>query len=749
MRVTVKRVVYPDPRKGQESPNGFTVIKYICNDHKEDDPLAVDEEGNDLYHKEFSANGTFLPSVESLKYEIKGQWVKDKYGRTLKVTEFTEEIPQDEDGIKAYLSSGMIKGIGPKQAKKIYETFGNDTFSILDDTPERLLEVKGIKEKNLEKIITSYVAHRSAREIVKVLSPLGVSTNKIVKIYNKFKDTAYETVTQHPYQLCGNGIGFKTADLIAKGQHLPLNSVERVAAALYNVLEQAEMGGYCFSQSSGNLCISYSDWIEKTSNFLEARRMGISEDIMSQGAMLLAKEGKVKALNHPKTKIPYVYRSVTMEAEAQTAEAIMGLLAGTKKPKYDIADEIRKQELEHNFPLAPEQNAAVISGLSNYLSVITGGPGTGKTTIINFIRKIYVKNKPNAKILLCAPTGMAAHRMSESTGYSACTIHKALNLCANDEGQYDDVDEISYDLIIIDEISMLDIFLAKVLFRAIKKGTQVVLIGDANQLPSVGPGALLADMIGSGVIPVVKLTKVYRQAGNSKIALNSMLMQRGNAQFDYDETFQFIPAYGFDDAAEKMKNIYLREIAEVGVDNVTMLSPFRTKTATGVEPMNAMIRDYVNPPAEGKGEMKAFGKVFRQGDKVMQTKNVEEISNGDIGYITNINMQGIVTIDFGDNRIVEYMQADMENITWAYATTVHKSQGSEYKVVVFNLLEEHQVMLKRNLLYTAVTRAKTKVYIVGSKKAINIAVNSDKTDFRMTMLKERLQFLARKLKLVA
>lgn len=754
MRCALDSVLYP--KRGQESPqNGFTILRLICNEHLRDCDIAYDGEGNDLYGQKIIAKGNFLPMIKTLEYDFKGTWATDNYGRSMLVTSVEENIPPNKTGIMAYLTSGLIKGVGPKAAKTIYDKFGDDTINILDSAPERLLEIKGISEKKLAVIISSYTAYRGAKDVVATLVPLGISANKAVKVYNKYKQESVNIVKNHPFKLCEvNGISFQTADKIAEKQKLSPTDSDRLKTGMIEVLKQAENGGQLFNDCSGHLCIPFSEWLTKSASLLTTRSHRISpSDLRNSAQELLTqideddntKEPKVRGIINPETKVSLVYRAEANRAENETAKALVGLLAKQKKPKYDIADNIRQMELKNNFRLAPEQSNAVITGLENHLSIITGGPGTGKTTIINFIREIYSCNHPGANILLCAPTGRASRKMSESTGFSACTIHKALNIRANEDCEKEEIEELDYDLIIVDEISMLDIYLARTFFKAIKKGCQVVLIGDADQLPSVGPGAVLFEMIDSGVIKVAKLTRVYRQAGDSTIASNSSLMKVGNYQLDYDDTFQFVPALSFEDAEQKMESLFIKEVGTEGLDNVTMLSPFRNnKTATGVDALNDKIRDKINPPSPNKSEMTAFGKVFREGDKVMQTKNIDEISNGDIGMITKITgvADKTVTIDFGDDRVVDYGMADMETVQWAYATTVHKSQGSEYKVVIFNVLDGHSVMLKRNLIYTAVTRAKTKVYIVGSKAALCKAIltGTDDRDKRNTCLAARIRF---------
>lgn len=748
MLCTVERVIYP--KANQESNNGFSIVSFVCNTHKKDDPLAIDKNGEDLFGKSFKAKGYYLPTVRVVQFDITGHWsTHPQYGSTLEVESVTEHITTNETGIMTYLTSGLIKGLGFKTARAIYNMFGDDTLNVLDKDPKRLLEVPGIKQKKMEQIITSYTAYRGAKDVVSILAPLGISSNKAVKIYNKYLDKAAEICKTHPFRLCFSKLlSFGVADNLSKAYKLSDASEERCMAAMYNILQQAENGGILFRKTSGHLCIPYKEWMAKSMKLLDSKE--VTYDLLQKVATKMISEKTVLVSTNPETKEVFVYRYVTAKAEIEAAEAIINLVTATKDPPFNIEDEIRLMELDVNFKLAPEQRNAVITGLKNHISVITGGPGTGKTTIINFIQTIYRKNNPNAKILLCAPTGRAARRMFESTGSKAFTIHKALNLMANEDGVYDEVEPLDYDLVIVDEISMLDMFLARTFFKAINNGTQVVLIGDANQLPSVGPGAVLSEIISSETVKVAKLTKVYRQQSESLIALNSLLMCKGKYNLDYGDDFVFIPAKDWDDAAKIMKQEYINAVEEVGVDDVSMLSPFRSdKTKTGVNSLNLEIKDIVNPPAPSKKEMTVLGKVFREGDKVMQTKTVDDISNGDIGYITKIlgtDGEKIAVIDFGDGRTVEYYKSDMETIDWAYATTVHKSQGSEYKIVIFNIMQGHNIMLKRNLAYTAVTRAKLKVIIVGEKQALIQAIQTgiEDEDKRNTMLALRLRFLKKR-----
>ncbi len=758
MVCTIKNTLFP--KRGAIPPsNGFTVISLICNESKKNNSQCVTEDGGDLCGQEFVATGNFLPKTSGQQIEIVGVWGKDKNGRrNFTVTEpVKENIPVDRVGILAFLTSGLIKGIGPVTAGKIYQKFGSETIKILDADPSRLMEVDGVKEKSLEKIMTSYIENRGAKDIISKLAPLGVSTNKCVKIYDTFKQEAIRVINESPYTLCSvSGIGFAIADTIAKRNNIEIKVEDRIQAAGLEVLYQAENGGKLFQNGSGHLCISYSIFANKIQELLSYDGTQTPIKDIETAVTLMCKKKSILITRLDEKQEYVVYRSRTAKIEHNTARSIAELfLAESKSKDIDILDEIRKLELEKGFALAPEQSNAVVTGLSNNFTVITGGPGTGKTTIIDFIRTIYEKNNRGKNILLCAPTGRAARRMQESTGYDACTIHKAINIKSGEEVLPEDIEELPYDLIIMDEISMMDIYIANLMFAAIKRGCKVCLIGDVDQLPSVGPGAVLADIINCGAIPVAKLTKVYRQAGDSKIFTNSILMKNGNYQLDYDDNFKFIPASDYKTAAEKIEEIFMREKIAFGIDQTQILTPFRAgKTETSVESLNTTIQQLANPAGRNSKEIKIQNKVFRVGDKVMETTNSDFASNGDVGYIVEIEGTGTdakIKIDYGDKRIVPYEGSEMESIYLAYANTVHKSQGSEYQVVIFNVMDGHWVMLQRNLIYTAITRAKTKVYIVGSKKALVKAITTGATEElkRTTLLKDRIcKFIETKKSLV-
>ena len=405
-------------------------------------------------------------------------------------------------------------------------------------------------------------------------------------------------------------------------------------------------------------------------------------------------------------------------------------------------DSISGEEKVLRFRLAPEQREAVKMGLTSKLCVITGGPGTGKTSVQRALLDLYKKRFPAARIVCCAPTGKAARRMEQSTGVPSATVHRVLGLIANEDGQYGDPETLDADLVLVDEVSMLDVYLAEKLFRSIPATARLILVGDSDQLPSVGPGAVLKEIIACGRVPVVRLDQVFRQKNGSRIAANAKLIRHGNLSLEYGPDFEFYDSTDMSVSAEIIGSLYLQETARCGVDNVVLLSPYRQKTETGANALNQRLQGKVNPPTDGKMDAVHGQRRFRTGDKVMQIKNCEDINNGDVGYITSITgtqTESVVRIDFGDGRLVDYENADLDMLDLGYACTVHKSKGSEYKSVIINLQCAPSVMLVRPLIYTAITRAKEKVLIVGERRALCTAIRRIDTEQRGTKLAQRIR----------
>lgn len=690
----------------------------------------LDTSGNRV--TQVKAVGYCLPTADNLRYEIQGHWSKNpKHGVQYEVESYEEVIVPSKEGIIAYLSSGQIKGIGPKMAERIFDAFGLNTLNVLDHEPEKLLTISGISKTKLKKICDSYLANRGARDVVAFLAPHGITPNRAVQLYREYGNETMEIVKNHPYRLCEiAGIGFRSADQIAMNMGFAKVSAERVDEGLMFTLTEAE--------GKGHLCMEKKDFVKTAMKILDTPELTI--DMVANRAARLVSAGRLSCYKG------YVYRARTAETEQQLAERIHVVQRSSPYARFSSLDqEINREEQKLGIRLDPEQRTAITTALQSPISVITGGPGTGKTSIQKAILDIYRRQNPGGRIVCCAPTGRAARRMEQSTGHPASTVHKALGLIAGDDGQYGEPESFDADLVLIDEVSMLDIYLAKHVLRSVPKGCQLVLIGDADQLPSVGPGAVLSEIIKSDVIPVVRLDRVHRQNAGSRIATNAKLIRHGNLSLEYGTDFQFLDSSSIAESAEKIEKLYLQEIAKYGVDNVALLSPYRQKTETGVAALNERIRKDVNPQDPTKGEVTLGKKTFRTGDKVMQIKNHEDVNNGDIGYITDISGIGndaVVCIDFGDGRNVEYDASELNMLDLGYASTIHKSQGSEYQSVIINLQCAHSIMLVRPLIYTAITRAKKQVIIVGERRALCIAIKKQDTEKRGTQLAERLKELS-------
>lgn len=721
-----ERLLYPKNISGMQLGSYMIALYRPCE-------RVVDGGGNRVM--QIKAVGYGLPTASSLRYDIKGHWNRDsKHGIQFEVENYEEVITHDEHGIVAYLSCGQIYGIGPKLAEKIYAKFGNDTLDVLDKHPEKLLDISGITERKLKKICESYLANRAARDIVAFLLPYGITPNRAVKFFQKYGARTMEVVKEHPYTLCEmSGIGFITADKIAKSMGFGDLSTDRVDAALLYTLTEAE--------SCGHLCMEKHKFIESCLKLLQTP--SLTEEMVANRAARLVYNNELMCYND------MVYRAWTAVAEIILAKHIVKRLSTVVQHKYaDLDAELDTVESNLGLKLAIEQRNAVKTALTNGLSIITGGPGTGKTMIQRAILDIYRRQNPDKKICCCAPTGRAARRMTQATGFGASTIHRALGLMADEDGAYDEPKELDADLLLVDEVSMLDVYLAGSLLGAVKKGAQVVFIGDADQLPSVGPGAVLSEMIASECVPVIRLDKVFRQSSGSRIATNAKLIRHGNLGLEYGNDFCFIDSPDITESAELLVELFLRETEKHGVDNVALLSPFRQKTETGVNALNTYLQSKINPPSGKKNELECGKRLFRVGDKVMQTKNHEDVNNGDIGYVTDIYGCGnekTLYVDFGDGRIKEYEGSDLDRLDLGYASTVHKSQGSEYQSVIINLQCAHSVMLTRPLIYTAITRGKERVIIVGERKALCTAIKRTDTEKRGTCLAERIKEIIKNL----
>lgn len=718
-----ERLIYPQNVSSIDAGSFMIAVYRPCESIK-------DSAGNTV--TQVKAVGYCLPIADNLRYELQGHWSNNpKHGVQFEVENYDEVITPTKEGIIAYLSSGQIKGIGPKMAEKIYDAFGLTALDVLDKEPERLLTISGISSAKLKKICDSYLANRGARDVVAFLTPHGITPNRTVKLYKEYGERTMDIVRNYPYQLCEiAGIGFKTADRIAMSMGFDQLSVERVDEGILYALTDAE--------GKGHLCMEKHAFIKACLKVLDTPQL--TEEMVANRAARLVYSGKLVSYQGN------VYRSKTAYAESNLAELLSRQLRSARSHSYgDMEAALDAEELRMKVKLAPEQREAVKMALTQGVSVITGGPGTGKSMILRAILDIYRHQNPGKEICLCAPTGRAARRMEQATGLPASTVHKALGLLAGEDGDYGEPQALDADIILVDEVSMMDIYLAGRLLEAVKSRAQIVLIGDSDQLPSVGPGAVLSEMIASGRIPVVRLDKVFRQNDGSRIAVNAKLIRHGNLSLEYGHDFRFVDSANLSDSAKRIAELYMQEVARYGVDNVAMLSPYRQKTETGVNALNEMLRELVNPPDEEKTEVVCGKRKFRVGDKVMQVKNFEDVSNGDIGYIRNIFKYGdeiTVCVDFGDGRNMEYDSSELDMLDLGYASTIHKAQGAEYQSVIINLQCAHHIMLTRPLIYTAITRGKDRVIIVGERRALCISIKKTDTEKRGTCLAHRLQELA-------
>ena len=687
---------------------------------------VLDSKGNTV--NQIKAVGYALPISEHIRYEMRGQWSKNsKHGLQFEVETYDEVIKPTKEGIIGYLSSGQIKGIGPKIAERIYSAFGNETLNVLDNSPEKLTSISGISQTKLKKICDSYLANRGARDVIAFLTPYGITPNRAIRLYKEYGNEAMDIVKQHPYKLCElAGIGFKTADKIAKNMGFDVLSAERISQGILYTLTDAE--------TKGHICIEKSNFVKECLKILDTPE--ITEGMIGKYANELIRNQKIYVYDG------CLYSSRTYTAEKMLAVYIKSQISINQNYSYsNLERELNMEEKTLRIKFAPEQREAVKTALINGLSIITGGPGTGKTMIQKAILDIYSRNNPGKIICCCAPTGRAARRMEESTGYSSSTIHKTLCLMAGEDGEYGTPESIDADLVLVDEASMLDIYLAGKLFSALKPQTQIVFVGDADQLPSVGPGAVLSEMIACGRIPTIRLERVFRQTSGSGIATNAKLIKHGNLSMEYGNDFEFIDSSDISVSADLISQIYVEEVKKYGVDNVALLTPYRQKTDTGANALNERIRDIVNPKSSHSEEISHGKRLFRCGDKVMQIKNHDDVNNGDIGYIIQIKKSAneiTAYIDFGDGRVKEYDSSELDMIDLGYASTIHKSQGSEYSSVIINLQKAHYIMLTRPLVYTAITRGKKHVIFVGERSALCTAIKRTDTEQRGTRLAKRL-----------
>ena len=688
----------------------------------------------------FTAVGYDLPRTDAVKLELDGEWQNDeKHGYQLQVEQWKEVVPRTRDGVQGYLASGLLKGIGEKTAAAIVNRFGVETLDILEDHPERLLEIKGITEDKLTDIKESYQQSRMLRDLMTLLSPYKVTPKTALKIYQHFGPSSLDILQKSPYALCQiSGFGFKRVDaIVRKTDCHPLNDPMRIQGALYYSLEDSK-------GKDGHLFLKSEELADAALTLLNNKitvpqlRLQLQEVEAELENMIL---NGVVVSNRDNIYLPR-----TFALEDDTAKNVVRILL-EKPPGVNITQTLEAIKHQLGIDLSQRQEDAVKVAFTHNLSIITGGPGTGKTTVLRTVLEVYRRLYEKGKILLAAPTGRASRRMAESTGFTqAKTLHSALGLVGEDsdkEGLRKRDQMLDTDLIIIDEFSMVDMWLAKQLFSRLRAGTKIVLVGDADQLPSVGAGKVFRELIDCGMIPVTVLNETFRQAKGSRIIKNARLINEGRTCLDYDgDDFQFVKCKTQEQAAGIIQEIYFKEIARRGIEQVYILTPFRSDGAVSKEQLDAVIRERVNPADESVPELKVGFQTYRLNDRVLQNKNKGQISNGDVGVIRAIykNASGAdrVEIEFSNERIVEYGMEEMANIDLAYALTVHKAMGSEFDTVIIPILAANKILLTRDLVYTAITRAKKQVYLVGQKDVLFLAVHRTKSDKRNTLLGQRI-----------
>lgn len=667
--------------------------------------------------------------------EIEGEWVKHpKFGQQFKATTYKTVAPTEISGIEKFLASGAINGIGPAMAKKIIAEFGEKTLEIIAKSPNELLKVPGIGKKTAEKISTSYLEQSELTEIMVWLENHGISNTYAGKIFAKYGSFAIDIMEKDIYRLFQDieGIGFLTADKLAFNLGIQREDKRRIISGIDYALMQLCNNGHC--------CIPEMALVDKTAKILQVNNQiifTILKERIDNGSLNTEVVGG-ETLIYP----PYLYY-----AEKKVAMRLLQLQQATEPLSEDnLSLFIKVWEKDNQIQLAQKQKEAIKACLHHGVLVLTGGPGTGKTTVIKGILSIL--KAQGLKIRLAAPTGRAAKRLSETTRQKALTIHRLLeanNLAQDDNLQLgfskDIDDQLDADVIILDEVSMVDIVLMHHFLNAVPDGCRIILVGDTDQLPAVGPGSVLKDIIRSQKIPAIRLDEIFRQAQTSMIIQNAHIINAGRLP-DLRKQYSDFVFYELNDdtsITQKILDLCTKDLPHEGFDvlkDVQVLSPMH-RFLCGVENLNLMLQEQLNPK-KNQDELKYSSQTFRVGDKVMHIRNnyQKNVFNGDIGFIQDINNEKL-TVDYFDH-IVTYEKNELNELTLAYASSVHKSQGSEYKVVIIPLSTSHYIMLQRNLLYTAITRAKQKVIIIGSKKALMTAIQSNRTQKRYTLLAERL-----------
>ena len=705
----MERVTFHNPE------NGFCVLRVKARGQK--DLITV------VAHAAMIAAGEFV--------QLAGTWVNDRtHGLQFRASFLKASPPTTLEGIERYLGSGMIPGIGAVYAKRLVRGFGETVFDLIEQQPDRLREVAGIGPKRAARIVAGWAEQKVIREIMLFLHANGVGTSRAVRIFKTYGTNAVQVISENPYRLARDirGIGFRTADQIAAKLGIEKTAMIRVRAGISYALSEAMDDGHCG--------LPAEELASQTETLIE-----VPAALIETALALELEAGDVVADTLEGNRC--IFLAGLYRAEREIAERLRILAAGgTPWPRIDADKAIPWVEGKTGLVLADSQKQAVRMALSSKVLVITGGPGVGKTTLLNSILKILMAK--GTEVALCAPTGRAAKRLSESTGVEAKTIHRLLETDpAKGSFRRDELNPLSCEMLVVDEASMVDVLLMRALLRALPDQSALLVVGDVDQLPSVGPGQVLADIIGSAAVPVVRLTEVFRQAAESRVIINAHRINRGQMP-ELDQTgpgsdFYFVDAADPEDGVQKILTIVRDRIPKAfGLDavrDIQVLCPMN-RGGLGARSLNVELQKALNPPGEERVER--FGWTFCPGDKVMQVENDydREVYNGDLGIISRLDMEESELHVTFDGRDVTYGFGELDELVLAYATTIHKSQGSEYPAVVIPVTTQHYTMLARNLLYTGVTRGKRLVVLVGQRKALAIAVRNQGARRRWSKLRE-------------
>jgi exodeoxyribonuclease V alpha subunit len=684
---------------------------------------------------------------------LSGNWINHpKHGQQFQVEVCEQTLPATAAGIRRYLGSGLIKGIGPRLAERIVNQFGAQTMEVIEDQPERLREVPDIGLKRSALIAQAWEDQKQVKEIMIFLHSHDVSTNLAIKIYKQYGDQSLNIVQDDPYRLARDifGVGFKTADRIAQALGLPTDHPSRIEAGVVFALHEMTDNGHVYAPQQ--LLVERSrELLEVTEDHIlpALDRLSQDERVRQELIPLAGKSGSSAIQELREQGREYGQRAVYLTplyfGESGVAERLRGLAHALPS---------RLSDLPPNFvamdeTLSPEQHTAIKTALTHPVSILTGGPGTGKTTCVRAL--IAIIESANKSFALASPTGRAAKRLSEATGRPASTIHRLLGFTPGEGFKYNADKPLAVDLLVVDESSMLDLLLANNLLKALQVGTHLLLVGDVDQLPSVGAGDVLRDVIESDIAPVTRLSVIFRQAAGSQIISNAHRINQGQMPYFQADAagtnmgdFFLFPAEKPEEAAQWVQEVVCNRIPQRfdlhPQEQIQVLAPMY-RGAAGVHALNERLQEKLNPASPMKPEKQLYGEIFRTGDKVMQVQNNydKEVFNGDIGAILEINsVAHTMTVGFDGRRVV-YDWSEGDQLVLAYAVSVHKSQGSEFPAVVMPILTAHYMMLQRNLLYTAITRAKELCVLVGNRRAIGIAVNNNKVAHRYTALDWRLQ----------